>query len=88
MADPAARARRRFLLNAIRQELGDWPTDRARRLYQANGWGCTRDLPRRDLRWLAGQRLLIEHGPKNARVYRLKHAHGRQTPTAIPNGAS
>lgn len=88
---PDATNRRTELLDAIRSEPGDWTTGMALRVQQAGGWGCNRSVAREDLRHLAKTGLLIEHGPDEARFYRLNQirdprlGHGWQTPAVTDN---
>jgi len=62
-------ARRRNLLDTIREHGGVWRTGDVVRVYRANGWGCCRSTARHDLAFLARQGLLVEHGPENDRRY-------------------
>ncbi|MFJ6905576.1 hypothetical protein [Streptomyces griseoluteus] len=82
-------ARRRELLEAIRQSPGDWTTRRAHRFYRANGWDVTSTVARTDLKGLVTEGRLIAAGPDNGRVFRLSFpAHpsngGWQTPSLNP----
>ncbi|MFD6024525.1 hypothetical protein [Streptomyces griseoluteus] len=74
MPNAAARARRQELLEAMRAEPRHWTTGQVTDLYVANGWGCNRSAARADLRALAADGHLIEHGPENERSYRLNAA--------------
>ncbi|MFF2964294.1 hypothetical protein ACFVT1_36630 [Streptomyces sp. NPDC057963] len=74
----AAADRLALLRRAVRDDHGEWTTDRVRQLYRSRAYAAPfRRTARQDLAVLARQGLLLlDDTDPGRRVFRLNHAHG------------